>query len=103
MGFETGNEGSAAIDNAGNIIFGSADNNVYSLSSTGSINWVYTTGGYVYGTPVVGADGSIYFGSRDNMFYALAMQVIFYGARTKRVSMISMRLQLSFRRYTLCR
>jgi hypothetical protein len=33
---------SAAVDNAGNIVFSTANGSVYSLSSIGSVNWRYS-------------------------------------------------------------
>lgn len=61
---------SPTIDTTGNIYFGSNNNNVYSVSSWGSLNWKYSTGGAVTTTPTV-RNQAVYVGSTDGYLYAL--------------------------------
>ncbi len=66
--FKTGSKkdsGSTAIIIGSNVIFGSADSNVYCLESkTGKEIWRYKTDGHIFGKPVLD-DGRIYVGSYD--------------------------------------
>jgi outer membrane protein assembly factor BamB/Icc-related predicted phosphoesterase len=54
----------------GNIILGSADGNVYSLSKTGKLNWKLATTTAVLGAPLV-HDGVVYIGGSDHHFRAI--------------------------------
>jgi outer membrane protein assembly factor BamB len=42
-----------------------------SNADVGTQKWTVVTGGYVYSSPVIGADGTIYVGSDDNKLYAI--------------------------------
>ena len=65
-------ESSPAIGADGSIYVGSDDNNIYALTSSGTLLWKYLTGSMVLSSPAIGADGSIYVGSYDNNIYAFA-------------------------------
>ncbi len=62
---------SPAIDDSGNIIFGTNDNRLMSFSSSGSFNWSYNAGSDVRPNPSIASDGTIYFGSSGDEFFAL--------------------------------
>jgi outer membrane protein assembly factor BamB len=67
-------ESAAAIDDNGNLYFGTAyaDNNyIYALYSNGTLKWKYLTGNHVKSSPAIGNDGTIYFGSDNENIYAL--------------------------------
>ncbi len=60
----------------GRIFLGNTDGRVYAYdASTGSLDWAYQTGAYVYSSPAVtnapGWGPTIYVGSYDGNFYAL--------------------------------
>jgi outer membrane protein assembly factor BamB len=52
------------------IYFGSADRNVYAVTTAGALLWSYTTGAVVFDSPAVGA-GLVFVGSYDDNLYAL--------------------------------
>ena len=58
------------------VCFGSCDNNVYALNSTGSLNWSYAAGNDISSSPAVDGTGKAYVGSCDNNVYVIAS----YGA-----------------------
>ncbi|HET6456663.1 MAG TPA: PQQ-binding-like beta-propeller repeat protein, partial [Armatimonadota bacterium] len=60
---------SCAIGPAGTVYVG-AGTNLYSISSTGTVNWMYPIGG-TRSTPAIAADGTIYIGSSDDRLYAV--------------------------------
>ena len=65
---------SPAVDNEGNIYFGSADGFVYCLASDGNLIWQYQTGDAVYSSPALdNPNRNLYIGSTDNYLYALDM------------------------------
>ncbi len=64
-------DSSPAVDNAGNVYFGSEDGKFYALDNLGELLWTYTTGGEIYSSPAVDNAGNVYFGSEDGKFYAL--------------------------------
>ncbi len=60
----------------GRVFLGNTDGRVYAYdASTGSLDWAYQTGAYVYSSPAVtnapGRGPTIYAGSYDGRFYAL--------------------------------
>lgn len=60
----------------GRVFLGNTDGRVYAYdASTGSLDWAYQTGAYVYSSPAVtnapGWGPTIYVGSYDGSFYAL--------------------------------
>lgn len=61
---------SPTVDSSGNVYFGSNNNAVYCISSLGSLNWKYTTGGSIVATPTV-HNQAVYVGSGDGNFYAI--------------------------------
>ena len=66
-------ESAAAIDEDGNIYFGTSfgdQNSIYALYPNGTLNWKYFIGHHVTSSPVLGSDGSIYFGSYNKNIYA---------------------------------
>lgn len=59
----------AVVD--GTVYVGSADNNVYAISTTdGTERWAFQTGNRVYSSPAV-VEETVYVGSADNSVYAL--------------------------------
>ena len=64
-------QSSAAIDDKGNIYFGSANGNLYALSSEGKELWRFKTRLFVQSSPAIGHDGTIYVGSWDSTLYAI--------------------------------
>lgn len=63
---------SPIVDTDGNVYAGHENFKFYSINSTGSENWNYTTGGKIYSTPLMDTNGNIYFGSDDGKLYALS-------------------------------
>jgi outer membrane protein assembly factor BamB len=62
---------SPAIDNAGNIYFGSRDGYLYSLTTAGTLKWKSTAKmGDIFSSPAIDAYGTIYIGSIDKNVYA---------------------------------
>jgi outer membrane protein assembly factor BamB len=56
------------------VYFGSHDHKVYALDArTGVKLWIYATGSYVDGSPVV-ANGVVYVGSADGNAYAFGLK-----------------------------
>lgn len=73
--FTTGGEisGSPAMDDSGNLFFGSRDGKIYSVSASGSLRWSYATADWVDSSPTLSPDGAaVYAGSWDNKLYALS-------------------------------
>ncbi len=62
---------SPAIGSDGTVYFGSQDNRLYAVNSSGGHRWTYHTGGGIYNSPAIGSDGTVYVGSLDNRFYAV--------------------------------
>lgn len=62
---------SPAIDQYGNIYFGTINGYLYALTSDGKLKWRYKTGGMIYSSPNIAKDGTVYFGCYDSYFYAL--------------------------------
>ncbi|SFB99476.1 PQQ-binding-like beta-propeller repeat protein [Pseudoalteromonas denitrificans] len=62
---------SPALDVSGNILIGSDDLNLYSISPTGIKNWNFTATGFVRSSPMYTNTGNIYVGSSDNKLYAI--------------------------------
>lgn len=62
---------SPAIDNKGNIYFGSEDKHIYSLNKEGTLRWKYSTQGEVNSSPAIGTGGVMYVGSYDGNLYAI--------------------------------
>ena len=56
----------------GNIVFGSADGYIYSLSANGKLNWKYKTNASVLGSPLIN-NGVVYIGGSDGTFRALEL------------------------------
>jgi len=54
------------------VCFGSCDNNVYALNSTGSLKWSYAAGNDISSSPAVDGIGKAYVGSCDNNVYVIA-------------------------------
>ena len=67
----SGIDSSPAIGPTGNIYVGCLDNNLYAISSSGSLRWTFTTQGEIHSSPAVGSDGTIYVGSNDSNLYAI--------------------------------
>lgn len=59
---------SPAVDVAGNVYIGSKDFFIYSISSSGKLNWKYQTSGAIVASPTIGADGTLYVGSDIYLF-----------------------------------
>ena len=66
---------SAAIDSNGMIYFGGSvgdsSSRLWARHPNGTSAWDFATGGYVPGSPAIGADGTIYVGSYDDKLYAI--------------------------------
>ncbi len=62
---------SPALNQDGDIYFGSHDDRLYSLDSDGEERWNYSTAGSISSSPALGEDGTIYVGSEDGNLYAL--------------------------------
>lgn len=58
----------AAIDDGGNIYFGSTDGKLYKYDRDGNKQWEFLTGGPIASSVAIGADGTLYFGSNDNRY-----------------------------------
>lgn len=56
------------------VVFGSYDNNLYSVSSSGNLEWKYTTNGKIHASPQQFANGNIICGSFDKNIYVLSPQ-----------------------------
>lgn len=54
------NSSSAAIDQSGNVYFGSDDGFMYALDSQGNLRWKKPTGGRVSAAPAIDENGNIY-------------------------------------------
>ncbi len=61
---------SAAIDESGNVYFGSYDGVFYSLDENGSLRWSYKTGDAIDSSPSIDSEGYIYIASTDNNLYS---------------------------------
>ena len=60
--------------NGNTIYVGTAGNSLVAVqdqSDTGTVQWLYQTGGKVFSSPAIGADGTIYVGSDDNYLHAV--------------------------------
>ena len=76
MKYTTGNAitSSPAIGKNGSIYFGSADNNIYSVSKNGALQWTYTTKDEVNSSPAIGSNGLLYIGSSEGYLYAIGAE-----------------------------
>lgn len=45
---------------------------LFSISSQGTTNWIFTTGGSLRGSAAIGSDGTIYIGSTDGRLYSVS-------------------------------
>ncbi|HHT9146265.1 MAG TPA: outer membrane protein assembly factor BamB family protein [Candidatus Wunengus sp. YC61] len=74
--YTTGNAitSSPAIGKNGSIYFGSADNNIYSVSKNGALQWTYTTKDEVNSSPAIGSNELLYIGSSDGYLYAIGAE-----------------------------
>ena len=75
--YETGGrvQSTAAIDSErGGIYFGSEDQHVYAIGSTGALLWKKKVGGPIYSSPIIGSGSMLYVGSDDAYLYALHME-----------------------------
>ena len=74
--YTTGNAitSSPAIGKNGSIYFGSADNNIYSVSKNGALQWTYTTKDEVNSSPAIGSNGLLYIGSSEGYLYAIGAE-----------------------------
>lgn len=72
--FETGNliVASVALDEAGNLFFGSSDGFFYSLTSEGQLRWAYYIGAELDSSPAVDGSGNVYVGGYDGVLYAFS-------------------------------
>jgi outer membrane protein assembly factor BamB len=68
---EFGVHGGALEDAAGALVFGTQDDSVYAVDSSGEILWSFTTGGDVDTPVTLLSDGSVVFGSDDGKVYML--------------------------------
>jgi outer membrane protein assembly factor BamB len=66
-------QSSPAIDESGNVYFGSNDGKVYAVTQDNVAHWPspVSLGASVHGSPAIGGDGTVYVGA-DNGFYMLA-------------------------------
>jgi outer membrane protein assembly factor BamB len=65
-------QSSPAIDELGDVYFGSNDGKVYAVTQDNNAYWTSPTlGAPVHGSPAIGGNGTVYVGA-DNGFYALA-------------------------------
>jgi hypothetical protein len=65
-------DSSPAIGGNGAIYVGSMNNNLYALSSAGTVKWSKDLGGAeVYSSPAIDANGTIYVGSNGDNLYAV--------------------------------
>lgn len=55
----------------GSLYFGSSDNNIYALTSSGQLKWKFQTGDQCKATPVLTPNGVLYGGGKDGFLYAL--------------------------------
>lgn len=72
--FETDNAifSSPAVDDSGNLFFGSRDGIFYALDASGQERWRFEgASDWIDSSPALGANGDLYFGSWDNSLYAL--------------------------------
>ncbi|MBN1593205.1 MAG: PQQ-binding-like beta-propeller repeat protein, partial [Candidatus Coatesbacteria bacterium] len=60
-----------AIDNEGNVYFGSDDHIFYSLDPDGNLRWSYPTGFEIRGAPKITDCGTIYFTSLGSILFAM--------------------------------
>jgi outer membrane protein assembly factor BamB len=70
----TGTEAQSSVhygDESGFLYFGTTDNNVYAVNSSGHIVWKYETGNWVISTPKL-YHGILYVGSYDGSLYAVS-------------------------------
>jgi outer membrane protein assembly factor BamB len=68
---EVGISSGPITDAEGNIYVGAHDDYVYSLTSRGTLRWIFATRGDVDSSPVIAPDGTLYVGSDDNELYAI--------------------------------
>ena len=52
-------------------MWGQRISKLYAINPNGTQKWAFTTGGWVYSSPAIGADGTIYVGSDDHKLYAV--------------------------------
>jgi outer membrane protein assembly factor BamB len=70
---------SPSINAAGDIVFGSGDKYLYSVSSAGTLKWKILTGNStaknfngIVASPAIGTDGTVYVGASDGNMYAVS-------------------------------
>ncbi|MBK1877918.1 PQQ-binding-like beta-propeller repeat protein [Pelagicoccus mobilis] len=61
---------SPALDDEGNLYFGSSDGFFYSVDSTGELRWFYFVGAELDSSPAVSEDGHVYVGAYDGNLYS---------------------------------
>ena len=74
--FQTGGQilSSPAVTPGGDILIGSDDFNLHSLSPNGDPNWAFPTQGFVRSSPMATQNGDIFFGSSDGNFHSIDSQ-----------------------------
>jgi outer membrane protein assembly factor BamB len=61
-----------ALDDTGNVYFGSYDFNVYKVDLHGTLVWKVPTQGAIFGPVTMDDDGTLFVGSFDNHVYAIS-------------------------------
>ncbi|KAF2956887.1 PQQ-binding-like beta-propeller repeat protein [Marinitoga sp. 38H-ov] len=59
-----------AVDNDGNVYFGTLEGKLYSVNVNNTSNWEYIIGVPLYSSPAIGVD-AIYIGATDGYFYSI--------------------------------
>jgi outer membrane protein assembly factor BamB len=62
---------SPAVRSDGMIFFGSRDDRLYAVDSSGEVAWTFVTRGDVDSAPTIASDGTVYVGSDDGRLYAV--------------------------------
>ena len=65
------NFSSPTISGDNSIAIGSYDNNIYSISSNGTLNWSYSSANDIQASPAITTLGAVYIGSVDGYFYKI--------------------------------
>lgn len=63
--------GSAAIEEDGDLYFGSENGYLYALTSKGNLRWTYKAAEAIRSSPAISQDGKVYFPAQDGYLYAL--------------------------------
>jgi outer membrane protein assembly factor BamB len=70
--FQTGGNVSGSPTGANGVVyFGSSDNKLYALYTTGTLRWYYQTGAMINQSAPYLVNGVVYVGSRDNYLHAV--------------------------------